>query len=376
MITQLTVWDAQTRVSQDVEVSASPDTSVGSLLQSLPVHLGGRRCFVGATELDPRARFADSPLLSGAVISVGAPGPDFHPVLGASVGQLEVVAGADAGLAVALNPGRCPVARDSQAAMSLRDTDVNRIDPAFAETALLATLRSIITAGAPRGVHVVPLGGQDMLNGKLPALYTQRLLLPFPNEQTRRVHLTSRMVSPPAVPGRAIDAGSGRHVQICQPSVLRADLAASVAADGLDPARLPVMFPALPAHVARRDLPRPRSLPSPAWIPLGLGGPANTTISLDLFDAGPHLLLVSGPAESGCSTAALARPGRSPGQDRRDSGGAAAIPAGPGVPRRLADVGSILLGRAMATGSAKSCRGSLNLCRSRVPGRRARRGPA
>ena len=126
MITQLTVWDAQTRASQDVEVSASPDTSVGSLLESLPVHLGGRRCFVGATELDPRARFAGSPLRSGAVISVGAPGPDFHPVLGASVGQLEVVAGADAGLAVALNPGRYPVARDSQAAMSLRDTDVSR----------------------------------------------------------------------------------------------------------------------------------------------------------------------------------------------------------------------------------------------------------
>jgi DNA segregation ATPase FtsK/SpoIIIE, S-DNA-T family len=111
VIIQLTVWDAHTRVSQDVEVSASPDTSVGSLLESLPVHLSGGRCFVGATELDPRARFAGSPLLPGSVISVGAPGPDFHPVLGASAGQLEVVAGVDTGLAAALNPGRYAVAR-------------------------------------------------------------------------------------------------------------------------------------------------------------------------------------------------------------------------------------------------------------------------
>jgi S-DNA-T family DNA segregation ATPase FtsK/SpoIIIE len=183
----------------------------------------------------------------------------------------------------------------------------NRSDPATADTALLATLRGVIAAGAPRGVHVVPTGGQDMLNGKLPALYPQRLLLPFPNEQTRRAHLTSRMASPPLLPGRAVDAGSGRHIQICQPAGHPAELASQVGAAGAaNRALLPVRFPPLPARVTVRDLPLPQPLPSRAWVPLGIGGPRNATIGIDLFDAGPHLLLVSGPAESGRSTAALA----------------------------------------------------------------------
>jgi DNA segregation ATPase FtsK/SpoIIIE, S-DNA-T family len=191
----------------------------------------------------------------------------------------------------------------------------NRSDPATADTALLATLRGVITAGAPCGVHVVPTGGQDMLNGKLPALYTHRLLLPFPNEQTRRAHLTSRMASPPLMPGRAIDAASGRHIQICRPAGHPAKLASQVGPAGTagpvgavgaaDPARLPVRFPPLPAHVTASDLALPTPLPSRAWVPLGIGGPTNATIGIDLFDAGPHLLLVSGPPESGRSTAAI-----------------------------------------------------------------------
>ncbi|MGK5629282.1 FtsK/SpoIIIE domain-containing protein, partial [Streptomyces sp. URMC 123] len=91
-------------------------------------------------------------------------------------------------------------------------------DPTFTPTSLVTMLRGIITAGAPLGVHIVPLGGQDMLNHKLPTFYTRRLLLPFPKEDTRRAHLTSRMTSPPPLPGRAIDAATGRHIQICHPT--------------------------------------------------------------------------------------------------------------------------------------------------------------
>ncbi|MFG1779945.1 FtsK/SpoIIIE domain-containing protein [Micromonospora sp. NPDC049048] len=190
-------------------------------------------------------------------------------------------------------------------------------DPDFVETSLLATLRGVVTAGAPLGVHVVPLGGQDMLNHKLPGLYNRRLLLPFPKEDTRRAHLTSAMTSPPALPGRAVDAGTGRHVQLCQPigsdaaspgsvaaSATRLVADAAAAARGVDPARLPRRFPALPTRITLDALRPPAALPGATWIPLGVGAPDNTTVGIDLFAAGPHLLLVSGPPGAGRTTAA------------------------------------------------------------------------
>ncbi|MFF9090192.1 FtsK/SpoIIIE domain-containing protein [Streptomyces sp. NPDC014991] len=176
-------------------------------------------------------------------------------------------------------------------------------DPAFTETSLLTTLRGIVAAGAPLGVHIVPLGGHDMLNHKLPTYYTRRLLLPFPKEETRRAHLTSRMTSPPALPGRAIDASTGRHVQICRPDALPADLSSRFT--DADPARLPRRFPALPTRITLDELPLPEPPPSPTWIPLGVGGPDHGTVGLDLFESA-HLLLLSGPPGSGRTTATAA----------------------------------------------------------------------
>lgn len=175
--------------------------------------------------------------------------------------------------------------------------------PTFTETSLLIALRGIIAAGAPLGVHIVPLGGHDMLNHKLPSYYTRRLLLPFPKEETRRAHLTSRMTAPPALPGRAIDAASGRHVQICRPDVLPADLSSRFT--DLDPARLPREFPALPTRITLDELPPTASPSSPTWIPLGIGGPDHSTVGVDLIE-GAHMLLLSGPPGSGRTTATAA----------------------------------------------------------------------
>ncbi|MGW0999809.1 hypothetical protein ACWD5V_42415 [Streptomyces sp. NPDC002523] len=175
-------------------------------------------------------------------------------------------------------------------------------DPAFTETSLLTSLRGI-AAGAPLGVHIVPLGGHDMLNHKLPTYYTRRLLLPFPKEEIRRAHLTSRMASPPVLPGRAIDAATGRHVQICQPDPLPADLPSRFT--DLDPARLPRRFPALPTRITLGELRLPEPPPSPTWIPLGVGGTGYTTVGIALIE-GAHLLLVSGPPGSGRTTATAA----------------------------------------------------------------------
>jgi S-DNA-T family DNA segregation ATPase FtsK/SpoIIIE len=175
-------------------------------------------------------------------------------------------------------------------------------NPTFVEGSVVGSLREVIATGAPLGVHVVALGGHDMLTHKLPTLYSRRLLLPFPKEDTRRGQLTSRMTSPPALPGRAIDAATGRHVQLCDGAMPAAALVARSPRD-VDPALLPQRFPPLPGRVGVDDLPRPDVALSPAWIPLGVGGPATTTVGIDLF-TGAHVVLVSGPAGSGRSTAA------------------------------------------------------------------------
>ncbi|MET7750614.1 FtsK/SpoIIIE domain-containing protein [Micromonospora sp. NPDC005367] len=179
-------------------------------------------------------------------------------------------------------------------------------DPQFVETSLLTMLRGVITAGAPLGVHVIAIGGQDMLNHRLPSLYNRRLLLPFPNEDTRRAHLTSAMPSPPPLPGRAIDAATGRQVQVCRPDRSAARLVAEVraAARDVEPARLPRRFPGLPGRIVLAELAGPDPIPSRGWVPLGIGADEHAAVGVDLFDAGAHLLLVSGPAGAGRSTAA------------------------------------------------------------------------
>jgi S-DNA-T family DNA segregation ATPase FtsK/SpoIIIE len=183
----------------------------------------------------------------------------------------------------------------------------SRADPALADVSLGPALREVIATGSPLGVHIVAVGGQDLLTGKVPALCNQRLLLPFPNEDTRRVHLRTGMTSPPPLPGRAIDAATGRHAQICQPAVPGAELTTSIrnayASIALDTSRMPRPFPSLPARLNVSNLPLPQPLPSPTWIPIGAGGPDTATIGIDLFDAGPHLMLISGPPGSGRTTA-------------------------------------------------------------------------
>jgi S-DNA-T family DNA segregation ATPase FtsK/SpoIIIE len=167
-------------------------------------------------------------------------------------------------------------------------------------------LREVMQVGAPLGMHIVPIGGQELVNGKVADLCNQRLLLTFPNESIRRPTLHGAKIPSP-LPGRAIDAETGRHIQICTPGVSGAELVDSVVADYElavgGPARLPRQFPSLPPRVGVEELALPSPLPTQAWIPLGLGGPDVSTIGLDLFDAGPHLMLISGPSGSGRTTA-------------------------------------------------------------------------
>ncbi|MEV0383372.1 FtsK/SpoIIIE domain-containing protein [Nonomuraea sp. NPDC050643] len=168
----------------------------------------------------------------------------------------------------------------------------DRGNPDFFETPLLVTLRGIVAGGPQVGVHTVAVGGHDMLRGKTPDLFSRRLFLPFPREETRRAYLSSGMVSPPVLPGRAIEAAGGLHVQICLP-----------------PERVP--HPPAPARHSREPAwPVKAFPPLPARVPfdgsaIGVGGPEVAPVGLDLFETGPHLVLVSGPPGSGRSNAAL-----------------------------------------------------------------------
>jgi S-DNA-T family DNA segregation ATPase FtsK/SpoIIIE len=180
----------------------------------------------------------------------------------------------------------------------------NRADPALADVSLGPMLREVMAIGSPLGLHIVPIGGQSLLTGRVPDLCSQRLLLSFPNEDTRRTHLRSGTTTPPPLPGRAVDAGTGRHVQVCQAAVTAKELIAATHDCGdLDPGRLPREFPPLPARIGAHDLALPEPRPAPGWIPLGLGGQEVATVGIDLFDAGPHLMFISGPPESGRTTA-------------------------------------------------------------------------
>jgi DNA segregation ATPase FtsK/SpoIIIE, S-DNA-T family len=175
-------------------------------------------------------------------------------------------------------------------------------DPMFYDSSLVISLREIIATGAPLGVHVVALGGEDMLTHKLPTLYSNRLMLPFPKEDTRRAQLTAKMTSPPLLPGRAVDGGNGRHIQICDVDVSPAELVARCVRDG-DATLLPRTFPPLPQEVTLAEMASSDAAPSPGWIPLGIGGPDAAPVGIDMF-TGPHVLMVSGPSGTGRTTAA------------------------------------------------------------------------
>ena len=177
----------------------------------------------------------------------------------------------------------------------------NRSDPTFTETSVLSMLRGVVAAGPPVGVHVVAIGGQDLLSGRLPALYSTRLLLPFPKEDTRRQHLSAGIAAPPRLPGRGVDAASGTHVQVCVHTTCPDELPVEPPRDG---ASWPRRFPSLPVRLPIDALLRPEPAPAPTWVPLGIGGPDLEPVGVDLFDVGPHTVLVSGPAGSGRSTAA------------------------------------------------------------------------
>jgi S-DNA-T family DNA segregation ATPase FtsK/SpoIIIE len=152
VILRLTVQNVNSREIGDVEINASPDHTVGMLLSMLPGVHGEDACFVGAAMLDPRMRLAGSPLVPGAVLSIGGAGPDFQPVRRSAAGTLHVISGPDAGFGVALRPGRYFVGRATESHVCLNNEDVSRVHALVEVSADGAAL--IADAGSRNGTWV------------------------------------------------------------------------------------------------------------------------------------------------------------------------------------------------------------------------------
>ncbi|MFC5822588.1 FtsK/SpoIIIE domain-containing protein, partial [Nonomuraea insulae] len=126
MIIRLTIRDPAASHAVDVEVTAEPETSIGSLLRALPFPVKGRPCYVGSGKLDPEAAVADSPLVPGTTINVGEPErtQSWRPM--AAAGAIRVFAGPDAGRVVWLSPGSHVIGREWTDISLLRDQKVSR----------------------------------------------------------------------------------------------------------------------------------------------------------------------------------------------------------------------------------------------------------
>ncbi|WP_232303643.1 FtsK/SpoIIIE domain-containing protein [Pseudofrankia sp. DC12] len=122
----MTVRHATTGASRDVEITVEPATPVASILAALPLPAAGRPCYVGEQLLDPAATVGESPLLQGATVSIGAPGPRQRATEPGAVGALRVVDGHDAGLVAWLAPGRRTAARAGDADLVLHCEQASR----------------------------------------------------------------------------------------------------------------------------------------------------------------------------------------------------------------------------------------------------------
>ncbi len=177
----------------------------------------------------------------------------------------------------------------------------NRADPAFVETSLLTTLREVIAVGVTVGVHVVAIGGPALASSKVAEQYQRRLVLPFPREEDRRACVASGTTLPPVLPGRAVDAATGHHVQLCLTEVSAEDLVTESLQAMSWTGSTVTPIPALPAHVDLTEL-KADTDGTPGSVVVGVGGPSVEPVSVQLFDEGPSVMMISGPPRSGRST--------------------------------------------------------------------------
>lgn len=117
--------------AQDVEVEFSPESSVESLLASLPGELDGRPAFVGEELLTPDSSSGASPLTFGSFLTVGGRGRPREAIPDDAVGVLRVLAGADRGVWCWVRRAESPslrtaAAEERRSARATRQTAADR----------------------------------------------------------------------------------------------------------------------------------------------------------------------------------------------------------------------------------------------------------
>ncbi|MBI4939480.1 MAG: FHA domain-containing protein, partial [Actinobacteria bacterium] len=154
---RFTVVDrGRTAAPSDVVVEAPSGAGLAVARPALEAAAGlapGRPLSVGGVVLDGEAVLGRPPLLDGAVLVAGPPGP---PAAATPLLEVHVVAGPDAGRRVALGPGRWVVGRGPDATVRIEDPDVSR---AHAVVTVAPGEVGVADLGSMNGTALAPPGG-------------------------------------------------------------------------------------------------------------------------------------------------------------------------------------------------------------------------
>ncbi|MEU5975185.1 FHA domain-containing protein [Streptomyces sp. NPDC047315] len=210
----------------DVLVTAPAGTALAAVASGLasaaagPESSGGVVLYAGAERLDLQRRtLGEPPLVDGAVLSLGQPGPQ-GPADADPSTQLHVVAGPDAGGVHLLHGGRVSIGRSADADVPLDDPDVSRLhcevtvdDDGRVTVADLGSTNGTALDGRPVGARPVALPpgallrlGESTLRLS-PADRTAALPTAADGEGHLKVATAPGATAPATAPGAVAEAG-------------------------------------------------------------------------------------------------------------------------------------------------------------------------
>lgn len=148
--------------AQDIEITFSPDSSVQSLLDALPVDLHDRPVFVGDQPLSPDSSLSASPLTFGAFLTVGSPGRAREAIPADAAGVLRVLAGPDRGVWCWVREHReTVIGRSHECDLRLTSADISRRHAAVTAKAGPAPSAVLTDLGSRNGTLVAQTTIED-----------------------------------------------------------------------------------------------------------------------------------------------------------------------------------------------------------------------
>ncbi|MGR6965866.1 FtsK/SpoIIIE domain-containing protein [Geodermatophilus sp. URMC 61] len=239
----------------DVAVSACDDERLGAVLPPLAaaLRLPSAELWSGSTRLAPDLPLTDPALLHGALLGLGRPGPRPGAAAGSSALELHVVAGPDAGTALALDRGRHVVGRGSDATVRLTDPDVSR--------------RHVLVEVGAGDLTVRDLGSSN--GSRLDGAPLDERSRPWPSGTPLRLGSSTLRTTGPGSARAAVRPGGGGRLQLRpHPRLHRPREDVEIA------------FPSAPAPAPPRRL---------AWVAVALPAVGGATLAWAL--EAPHFVL-------------------------------------------------------------------------------------